>query len=367
MTDIDILFFELIRAAIGIQNGLYRQPSVQEWHTLYKMAEKQSLLGICLSGLQNLGANVDEGFARIGIPDEVFFQWVGMAVQIQQRNEVVNRQCVDLQIRFSDAGMETCILKGQGVCPLYGSQLSVLRQSGDIDVWVKNRSIEELVDYCKRFGVRFKATAAHVECELFEGTKVELHSAPAFMRFYFADRKFGKWFRQYKDVDFPEVNGIVVPHIEFNLVYMMVHMYHHVLFEGLGLRQVMDYYFVLKTCVDDSVKASSVNTINDLGMYKFASGIMWILKEVFCMADTMLLCNPNEKTGRLLLDEMIRGGNFGHYDENKKYQHGGTVVGRSLKRLKRNMKFFALGPWEVLCSPLWSTWHYVWRKRMGFK
>ena len=182
---IDQLFFELLRVAIGTQDRLSRPPLGEEWRQLYDMAKKQSLVGI---------------------------------------------------------------LKGQGVGQLYAEHLRGLRQSGDIDVWVQNKSIPELVEYVKGLGVGYTATAAHVECEMFDGTDVELHAEPAFFRSFRNDRKLKRWFQEVSSGSkFQVVSGFMVPSIEFNLVYMMVHMYHHVLFEGLGLRQFMDYYFVLRS------------------------------------------------------------------------------------------------------------------------
>lgn len=63
----ETLFYELIRVAIGTQENLSRLPSEHEWGRLYKMAEKQSLIGVCFAGLQRLGADSDVGFARIGM------------------------------------------------------------------------------------------------------------------------------------------------------------------------------------------------------------------------------------------------------------------------------------------------------------
>ena len=364
-----------------------------------------------------------------------YLRWMGMAAKIQQRNEVVNRQCAELGERLKSEGYRYAILKGQGVASLYKvsesskefqvpSDLSLLRQSGDIDVWVQNKSIPELVEYVKGLGVGYKATAAHVECEMFPDTDVELHADPAFFRSFRNDRKLKRWFQEFNVSSFDSAQepGFNVPSIEFNLVYMMVHMYHHVLFEGLGLRQLMDYYFVLRAIktktikTADSVSSGSANLgnadssseivsntstssvhrlpssaakssldadgieetasakniknivdqIESLGMMRFAAGIMWIMKEVFALEDKYLICEANEKYGRLVLEDVMSGGNFGHHDEKNKGLHGGTAVGRSLNWLKRNMKFFALGPWEILSSPLWSLWHCVWRKRRGY-
>lgn len=430
---IEQLFFELIRVAIGTQDSLSYIPISKEWKVLYDMAKKQSLVGVCFAGVQKLQTQRQEP------PEMLYLTWMGMAAKIQQRNELVNRQCVELGERLKSEGYSYCILKGQGVASLYHSlhsepsSLSLLRQSGDIDVWVQNRSIPELVEYVKGLGVGYKATAAHVECELFDGTDVELHAEPAFFRSFWNDRKLKRWFQEVSGSTssptggsrFQEVSGFNVPSVEFNLVYMMVHMYHHVLFEGLGLRQLMDYYFVLRqfqeisngfrvsdgdlTKTEKTAAASAeshneslandcsaeivselpssadqssaplsgsadtsaknikniLSTIDSLGMMRFAQGIMWIMKEVFALEGRYLICEANEKYGRLILDDVLQGGNFGHHNEKNNGLHGGTAVGRSLNGLKRNMKFFALCPWEILSSPVWSIWHYWWRKRNG--
>ena len=57
------IFFELIRVAIGTQEspstglraGLSRLPSEAEWEELFEMAVKQSLVGICFTGMHTLG------------------------------------------------------------------------------------------------------------------------------------------------------------------------------------------------------------------------------------------------------------------------------------------------------------------------
>lgn len=348
MNDINKLFFELIRVSIGVGRCLSKTPTNEEWKVLYDMAKKQCLVGICFSGVQKL-SSLEQ------VPEEMLYlTWMGMAAKIQQRNETRKAKGDSLLSELRNNGMEACILKGQSLVQYYGD-FSNLRQSGDIDVWVKNKSVMELDAYVKGLGLKPHTTAAHVSYEDNDGVEIELHAVPAFMRNFWTNRKLVQWYRNFKGST-----------TEFNLVYMMVHMYHHVLFEGLGLRQVMDYYFVLRSSYDNNNHRDNVmSTLDTLGMMRFAKGIMWIMKEVFALEDRYLICEPNEMYGRLILKDVMAGGNFGHHNEKNKGLHGRTAVGRSLNGLKRNMKFFALGAWEILCSPLWSTWHWFWRKRYG--
>ena len=128
---IESLFFELIQVAIGNRVCLSHTPSADEWGELYAMAKKQSLVGVCFAGVQKLVEQQQEP------PEMQYLTWMGMAAKIQQRNEVVNRQCVELQAKLAVDGLKSALLKGQGVASLYDEHLRGLRQSGDIDVWVK--------------------------------------------------------------------------------------------------------------------------------------------------------------------------------------------------------------------------------------
>ena len=148
MSDLNTLFFELIRVSIGTQTTLSRLPSEAEWEELFEMAVKQSLVGVCFSGLHDLGADSDEGHVRIGMSEEQFFNWMGMAVQINMRNNVVNEQCVTLQKRLAADGIKSSILKGQGVAMLYGEELRGFRHSGDIDIYV-DCGREKAIEYAR--------------------------------------------------------------------------------------------------------------------------------------------------------------------------------------------------------------------------
>lgn len=54
------------------------------------------------------------------LPQKLYYQWLGTAVQIQQRNELMNRRCVELQSQLCLSEFNSSILKGQGIATLYG-------------------------------------------------------------------------------------------------------------------------------------------------------------------------------------------------------------------------------------------------------
>ena len=84
MNDMNKLFFEPIRVALGNADSLSLKPSDKEWRLLYDMAKKQSLVGICFAAVQRLPEDERP-------PEMLYLTWMGMSAKIQQRNEVVNR------------------------------------------------------------------------------------------------------------------------------------------------------------------------------------------------------------------------------------------------------------------------------------
>lgn len=399
MTDKKKLFFELIRVAIGNAENLSHLPSCEEWKELYEIAKKQSLVGVCFAGLQRLGADAEGGSARIGMSEMLYLTWMGMAAKIQQRNEVVNQQCTELGKRLEAEGYRYCILKGQGAAALYGD-LSALRQSGDIDVWVDAHR-KEIIGMVQRIAPTTSVREHHLELKLFADTEVEVHYWPAVIRHFLKNRKLQKWFDSRREEIFAnnatgDSASFASPTPEFHAIQMMAHMYHHLFDSGIGLRQVMDYYFVLQALaagssglpigangarVSNELNGSSVangsnaeigKAIEKIGMGRFASAMMWVIAYIFegktsGISETIetLDIKPNEEDGKFLLGEIMRGGNFGHHDSRKNLRKGGylnSFLGGNL----RNLRYLRFNPFDWFWSPLWRLWYFGWRKLNGY-
>lgn len=358
-------FFLLVRLSVGTTDNLSQHLSAEEWSTLYRIAVKQSLVGVCFAGVRRYMEAAQQRGEKTNIPQKLYYQWLGTTVQIQQRNELMNKRCAELQSKLSSSGFTSTILKGQGVAALYG-ELKDLRQPGDIDVWCQDLSIEQIVAYLKNRGYTYHATTAHVETEFFEGVLVEFHAYPSFLRCPWRNRRLQKWIDSYDSDNFDDSLGFRTPPFEFNVIFLLMHMFHHVVHEGLGLRQLMDYYFLLKCNSQICDYSQYSKTIKHLGLSKFAGAVMWVLKEVFCLDDERLICQPDAKQGSLLLEEILLGGNFGKYSSKQKGLREKNPILRTYNFAKRRLRFFTMAPEEVICAPFWSLWHYIWRKLRGY-
>lgn len=361
MKAIDKFFFELIRVTIGNQVCLSHTPSADEWGELYAMAKKQSLVGVCFAGVHRLKKQ------QQCPPEMLYLQWMGMAAKIQQRNEVVNRRCVELFDRFRKAGFKACVLKGQGAAKLYGG-LSALRQSGDIDLWVKEDR-DEVIRWLRSQGVKVgDIDSVHAPADFFSDTEVEVHSRPSYMYNCKTERRLMEFFEKNAELqfaNFDESLGFAYPTVAFNLVFSMVHINRHIYSEGIGLRQLMDYYMILMASTV-AERRDAYELLKRLNLNRFVAGIMHILHEIFRLNAECSLCAADKIEGEFLLAEMMRGGNFGHYDERNSKLPKSMRWLRGWWTLKRMSRYLMHYPSEVLAIPGWKLRHYVWRKRKGY-
>lgn len=369
---IEQLFFELLRVSIGVSGCLSKTPTNEEWKALYDMSKKQSLVGVCFAGVQKLVPQHQE------LEEMLYLTWMGMAAKIQQRNEVVNQQCVEVQKCLSAEGFRSCIFKGQSVATLYGS-LAMLRQSGDIDIWIEGGR-KRVIELVQKIAPTKEIRETHAQLTIFQDTEVEAHYRPGLIRDAFRNKKLQAFFASCEEECFNNsINlsnhsntsnysvslTLVAPTQRFNAVHQMLHIYHHLFDGGIGLRQVMDYYFVLHHLPSDETE-EVMKMLKSLGVGRFASALMHVLHTIFGLDRELMLCEPNEQDGKFLLGEIMQAGNFGHHDERNKKFDMGSYWQNFFGIIGRNIAYFRFAPWDWLMSPLWRVYHFAWRKRNGY-
>ena len=343
-------------------------PTIKDWGALFSFMREQALLGVGFRGVERMKSEGAE------VPREVVLKWFAVSEQIRQRNVEMNRRCVELVKRLREDGFECCVLKGQGNAVMYPDPF--MRASGDIDVWLTQKAREsqrwkdgrtEIVEYARKRMPKTEVRCYHVEYE-WGGVPVELHYMPGVMNNPFYDRRLQRWYRERMaeqcrhEVELPDgVGKIPVPTWEFNVVYQLAHLMHHFFDEGIGLRQMMDYYYLLQKARNglEFRDESLERTLRHLGLDKFAGAVMWVLHEVFRLEEEHYIVPPDEWRGELLLEEIIKGGNFGHYSGLTDH----SIGTKYFLKIRRNMRFVRAYPAEALSEPIFRTWHFFWRLR----
>ena len=457
------IFFDFLRFCIGSAKEIPDSLTEADWKELYRIAQKQALLGVLFYGIRRL--------PKVLAPEQkLLMQWMVMAEQIRKQNIRLFQDSVKVCQNFENEGFANCILKGQGNALLYPDPY--MRTPGDIDIYLSGgrRKIMKYVDQvCPNQVMRYH----HVDFPVMK-TAIEVHFTPSYMFCPIHNRRMQKWFEEVMGeqcnhrVSLPDGYGeIHVPQVSFNVIYILSHLYRHIFTEGIGLRQLLDYYYIVcdfckvyqissnhlsnfsnhpvplskegstfspspssmvftppsvppfpgdrnlrsgdvtalrcseplrskdggpsKVSPDcagwdrldgsgDTTSACSLDAgsssfsacssvaldvvqreLKHLGLWKFAQAVMFVMKEVFGLLEDRMIAPMDEKEGRLLLDEIMRGGNFGQYDDRMGSKVGESKIHRYFRMNLRNLRFVKHYPAEAVCEPVFRTWFAGWK------
>ena len=443
------IFFDFLRFCIGSAKEIPDSLKEADWKKLYAIAKKQCLVGVLFDGIKKLPP------AEVGMSKDLLLQWMAESQMLEKANVRLNDAAIQVSEWFRKKGFRTCILKGQGNALMYPNPNS--RTPGDIDIWVEGED-KRVISFVRSISPYEKACYHHIEFPSYKGVEVEVHYRPSFLLCFWHNRKLQKYYEGVKEEQFShrvmlgEQGEIAIPTAEFNLIFQLTHIYAHLMNEGIGLRQLLDYYYVLcdfykvyqksskitpslftlkegstshpdpltlrgegenrptrcseplrskdggpskvspncagwdrrdaigdmtsataSTSTDTSATAArssfAANSsaaidrvqkeLKELGLWKFAGGIMYIMQEVFGMPASRLIVPPNEKYGKFVLNEVLEAGNFGRHDARNRF--GRSKFGHNLQRVYRDIRLVRYFPAEALCEPIFRTWHFFWR------
>ena len=445
------IFFDFLRFCIGSAKEIPGSLKEVDWKELYAIAKKQCLVGILFDGIKKLPAEY------VGMKKELLLQWMAESQMLEKANVRLNDAATQVSEWFRKKGFRTCILKGQGNALMYPNPYS--RTPGDIDIWVEGGD-KRVISFVRSISPHEKACYHHIEFPSYKGVEVEVHYRPSFLLCFWHNRKLQKYYEKVKEVQFlhrvklGEQGEIAIPMVEFNLIFQLTHIFSHLMNEGIGLRQLLDYYYVLcdfykvyqksskitpslftlkegstshpdpltlrgeggnrptrcseplrskdggpskvspdsagwdrRDAIGDMTSATAATStdtsataarssfaanssaaidrvqkeLNELGLWKFAGGIMYIMQEVFGMPASRLIVPPNEKYGKFVLNEVLEAGNFGKQDERNRF--GRSKLGHNLQRVYRDIRLVKFFPAEALSEPFFRVWHFFWRMK----
>lgn len=336
------------------------------WDGLFSFAQKQSLIGV-------IWDEVQDSFGSI--PKDLLRRWAALVWKIEGQNKLTNELTKKVAERFALDGYSCLILKGQGLCHYF--PVSLHRQTGDIDIWIWKREQnctlsnrqDSIVSYIRVYKSDAKISYHHIEFKRIEGIDVEVHFTPSWMYSPRKNKILQHYFQNEITNYSPQINyPFPIPTDEFNLTYILIHIYRHIFDEGITLRQMMDYDMILRrSCSKD--KASAISILNKLGLLKFVGAVMYVLHKVFDTKVSILMCKPNEKEGEWLYRQIIAYGDLSiDKEQRKKYINDGhsTHICNFTNRIRRSFQLLFHYPEESFWAIPWRLWHWWWRLRKGY-
>lgn len=345
------LFAELVQVYLGARPRLSVNPTGFQWEEVFEISKEQTLVAICFAAIRMLPEE------QHPYDKELYKKWLWHTTQVVQKNKYLDIRTKEALAYFRDNGFSCCVLKGQGIAQLYPQP--ELRMPGDIDMWVVGGRQRVCAFSKSKLGRITGVTYHHIHFPIFKDVEVEAHFYPS----YFAHPLHNKRFQAFCKIHRPK-GRTMASDLAFNRVYILQHCFRHLCGHGVGLRQFLDYYFVLKQGFTEEEREASLHVISRLHMMRFAKAAMWVLREVFGLEDCYLLCEADGHEGRFLLSEIIQSGNMGHFETRFNWS-GLTPFGRFLMNQKHNWVLLSHYPHEILCSPFFSIILYAYRKCKG--
>ncbi|MCM1312332.1 MAG: nucleotidyltransferase family protein [Bacteroides sp.] len=377
-------FFQLLQLALDERHTFTEEPEHSDWLYMMDMAKRQALIGICMAGIEKLPETLRP-------PKELMRHWILETGKIEQRNRWMNQKCGELTDLLLARGFYSCILKGQGIASLYPEPLR--RQSGDIDILllpedgtareVTSSFFQRVIGLARSVYKEAEVVYHHADIEIATertvgGTvteqpvndhnriEVELHCRISWFYSPLRNHHLQNWFVRQEHFTRKSPDGTFnMPATSFNVIFILVHIYRHLFDEGIGLRQCLDYYYVLKECARDNILWKDIHPVlADLGLTRFCAALMYVLHTVFGLEERMMVMPMDSRNGRFLLEEIMQSGNFGQYNTVCKRHE--SLLSRFVRRQRRNLRFLSRYPEEVICAPFWILWHRGWRMYHGY-
>jgi hypothetical protein len=385
--DYHLQYLSFIRFCLSDEKDVPADVAKIDWEELLNFAKKHAIVGVVARTLlhdQRLANS--EVFLRNRPSEDQVMDWMSLMVKIEQDNQKCDGVAAWTIRNFKKTGFDACILKGQGVNLLYPTRSE--RMSGDVDIWVRpkhsdtsqnetidvlvqqSKDVERVLEECRKVMPDAKACYHHVEFVSKQNIPIEVHYRPQWLSNPWHNRKLQRYFMTHADEQFrhhcelSDGQVLVTPTAEFNVIFMLSHIYNHLLHEGIGFRQLIDYFYLLKSVRwSDTSRSQLQRVMSDCGLLAIGQGVSWMMVKVLELDEAHIIVTPSERYGRILLREVLAGGNFGKHDERTLSGVYRSPIMANLQRLNRDIRFLFYFPSESLWEPFFRLYHFFWRKQ----
>lgn len=346
-SSVDPVLLAVVRAALWARPLPNGKLGTQRFNQLYEQATKQSCVGLFCSALSEGGVQLNK------------YDAATLMVTLDQLhidNGKLNAALKSLVELLSSHSVPFLVVKGQLVGSFYPEPS--VRCPGDIDFYVPPSHYamaKELIT--NQWHVTFEADEEGEQHEMFTFRDVIFEMHYNLMKFYSHRNQVCFDHLLSEAVSHPyiyKVGDLPVPSLSpvGNIVYTFLHLIHHLVELGVGLRQFCDLACLLHAFALDRPQADALrDRLKALGFLKGFKAVGAVLVDCIGLPESrfpFVLTSSDRRFKRSIMQVVEQGGNFGFYGRNHKVRSGmGYFVSAFFVKLRHYVMFYPLLPKEI--------------------
>lgn len=354
MSHIEENFFALLKSTLSNTTPILpHTPSIEEWKEIVAISKEQTISGIMLDGIAKLPPEQKP-------PTTIILQQIAIQKNIEKLNCKMNDTITNIITQLEQKNIRTYLLKGQGVALNY--PIPHHRICGDIDLYFSSEHYGKAIEHFQSLGCTIDDSdiASHAETE-YNGIKIEIHKKSS----TYYTKKLQKRYEATLDTllkekkEYITINNKqieVFPHMA-NALQLLSHMMRHIIFSGLGLRQVCDWCLFIKKYQDNIDKEKFIALMKELKLFETYKAITAISIYYLALPSEYALCELTQKDKKLakkVLNLIMRYGNFGHYGEHSITSTKWEYAKSYAWKIKNCIRFRKIACNEAWNYPIWQ-------------
>lgn len=270
-------------------------------------------------------------------------KWFSISMNHLKNNLAIHSNHNYLHKLMSENNINYCVLKGSSSAIYYPDP--IMRAMGDVDFLVSTKDFERTTEILKSKGFAPLTSEKHI-CHLAlkkDKMHFEVHFAPAglpegnageLIKGYLADI-----FEKSETADIGGNQFIKPNHFHHGLVSLM-HIYHHMLSEGIGLRHLCDWAAFVNSLENDEFEKLFKEKLTACGLWKFAKVLSFLAYKYLKIEYKPFMGEVDEKLCVDLICDIFEGGNFGNKDRGRVFE--GTAISSRGKNGIKKSKFLQI-------------------------
>ena len=341
-------FVELLRAGLWEKDARLSVYKDIDYSAVMRLAEKQSVVGLLAAGLEHV--------TDVKVPKEDLLQFVGQALQLEQRNKAINLFFAGIIEKLRNEGVYTLLLKGQGIAQCYERPL--WRASGDVDLFLSNDNYQKAVNVMSPMAAKVEDEDGYTKHIGFKIDKWEVE--------FYGSLRSDLWKRLDNMLDGVQeeifyggavrswMNGstqVFMPRADEDVVYVFAHILQHFFKGGIGLRQICDWCRLIYTYRDSLNYELLESRIRKAGIRTEWKVFATLVVDYLGMPSEYMPLydgsNKWQKKAERLLSFVLETDNFGH-NRDMSYRNEESAISRKWKTFYHitsdTFKQFALFP-----------------------